>query len=139
MKQIGSTITDIRRLTKWRIHDRERQLRQMATGPTIAADGCTILIPSTWYKAEAAEFWASQGFTFISVLHRWERDSRQPTKNGKIYSAAAWLKAARRKFYEFWPSLKKECPNCGRIFIPHSHYTTKCPNCTRTKKGQNDD
>ena len=139
MQSLRTAANNLRRATKWEIQERDRQLRQMAVGPTIAADKCTILIPSVWYKMEAAEFWSKQGFNFISGLLRWERDSRQAAADGKIYSAAAWLKATRQKYYdEFWPTLKKICPSCGQTFIPHSYYEIECPSCAHSKKGQND-
>jgi hypothetical protein len=70
-------------------------------GPHLAEDGHTLVIPSP-YKPEAVAFWKAQGFQWRPEWKTWERDTRSP-KAGRRYTAAAWVKAARRKYAEFWP------------------------------------
>lgn len=79
---------------------------RMRQGPCLADDGYTLVIPSTrgWYDPKASAFWRSKGFCFDRDRHEWTRDARRPL-DGKPYTPAAWLEAARRQFYKFYPEL----------------------------------
>lgn len=120
---------------RWRKYEAERQTREMAAGPRLLADGHTLIVPSEWYNEEAAAFWKEYGFQWLGGLSRWQRDTRKPA-SGKVYTAEAWLTATRRKFYEFWPTLLKECTICGQVFAPESTYQIYCEKC---REEQNDD
>jgi len=108
------------------------QLTKMRPGPRL--DGHLIIVPSEWYQPEAAAFWKSQGFYWTS--NQWQRDVRKRASNGAIYTPAAWLQAARNKFYEFWPALLKECSACGEKFAPGNQYELRCPACRRLSTGK---
>ena len=126
---------------RWRQYEMERQTRIMALGPTLLADQQTIVVPSEWYSEEAAEFWKTYGFQWIAGLSRWQRDTSRPA-SGKIYTVEAWIEATRRKFYEFWPALKKTCTRCNRMFAPtspRSVYEVLCPDCKKLNKEENND
>ena len=73
-------------------------------------DGSTLYVPSPYFKEEARRFWKSLGFIFgwadCSDQGEWRRDTRQPLR-GKQYSPEAWLKAARRRYFEFYPEFDK--------------------------------
>lgn len=86
------------------IRQRAAQAR-MDRGPHLADGGLTLVIPSEVYHPAAAAFWKAQGFRWCAEWKTWERDTRTPSQ-GKRYTAAAWLKAARRKYAEFWPDWK---------------------------------
>lgn len=76
----------------------------MARGPRLEGDW--LVIPSNWYNEEAKDFWRSLGMRFDSgdLEKRWYRDTRRP-HNGKSFDRWAWLKSARRKYYEFYPEV----------------------------------
>lgn len=80
---------------------------RMEQGPFIAKDGYTLIIPSEWYNPDAAQFWRDHGFTFERDTKSWIRDTRR-SFNRKTFSASAWLAAATKKFFEFWPRPEKE-------------------------------
>ena len=70
----------------------------------------TVYVPSPYFKEEARRFWKSSGFTFERAAYGgqsdWTRDTRQPLR-GKLYSPEAWLKAARRRYFEFYQEFNK--------------------------------
>jgi len=103
------------------------QLEKMRPGPRL--DGHLIIVPSEWYQPEAATFWKSQGFYWTSG--QWQRDVRRRASNGAIYTPAAWLTAARNKFFQFWPGLMKTCSACGAKFTPASQYELQCSECRK--------
>lgn len=126
---------------RWRAYEMERQRRIMAIGPRLLADQSTIVVPSEWYHKEAAEFWHVYGFQWLAGLSRWQRDTSQPA-SGKIYTTEAWMEATRRKFYEFWPVLKKTCTQCGEMFAPtspRSIYEVLCSDCKKLNQEENND
>jgi hypothetical protein len=119
----------------------ERQRGIMTIGPCLLADQSTIVVPSEWYNEEAAEFWKSYGFQWMAGLSRWQRDTSRPA-SGKIYTVEAWMEATRRKFFEFWPALKKTCTQCNKMFAPaspRSVYETMCPDCRKLNREENND
>jgi hypothetical protein len=71
-----------------------------------------VYVPSPYFLQEAKDFWRAQGFRFerasYSGQHEWVRDASLPRGDGQMFTAAAWLKAARRKYWEFFPQFKKE-------------------------------
>jgi len=85
--------------------------RQMwaSDGPRVH-DG-KVYVPSPSYKPEAVAFWKSKGFRFerasYSGEHEWVRPIACPL-DGKMYSAAAWLTACRKKYFEFYPEWQME-------------------------------
>ena len=110
-------------------HERtQAQTRKMTAGPHLDDDGHTLVVPSEWYSRDAALFWKSHGFEWRPKTATWQRDTRKPLR-GKRYTPQAWLTAARRRFYRFWPRLLKRCPRCGRNFPPTSPYQIHCPAC----------
>ena len=74
------------------------------TGPRLYNG--SIYIPSPFFKDEARRFWKSVGFTFDRAEYgnqdEWKRDTHRPL-HGKQYTPEAWLKAARRRYFEFYP------------------------------------
>lgn len=76
-------------------------------GPRIVDD--TLVIPSDFYNARASEVYKRLGMRFDDIGKWWERDITLPYK-GKVYSADAWLRAARKAYKEVWPKweLKEE-------------------------------
>ena len=109
--------------------NRQKEQRVMATGPHLAADGHTLIIPSEWYNKAAATFWRQHGFHWNDDNSTWERDTRLPLI-GKIYTAAAWLESTRRQFYQFWPKLLHRCKRCGEQFARiNCSYQTSCNRC----------
>lgn len=86
-------------------HNPETATWHMERGPCFADDGLTLIIPSDWYNKEAARFWKSVGFHYQGDDGTyWTRDTRQP-HHGKVFTPAAWLESARRKYAEFWSVL----------------------------------
>lgn len=80
-------------------------------GPWLEADddgnpAVMLVVPSALYKPEAAAFWRKMGFRYNGTWKEWQRDTRRPLR-GRRYSAQAWLEAARRKYFEFFPNLEK--------------------------------
>ena len=108
--------------------DRERQQHVMATGPYLAHDGYTLIVPSEWYNPAAAEFWKFHGFHWNKGSSTWERDTRLPLI-GKCYATDAWLESTRRQFYEFWPTLLYECKRCHARFARTNQYDIYCIEC----------
>ena len=107
----------------------KRQKETMTTGPHL--EDHTLIVPSQWYNKPAAEFWRQHGFHWNKASATWERDTRLPLrKDGKRYTADAWLEGTRREFYRFFrTSLAKTCYYCGRKFIPSSAHQLPCPSC----------
>jgi len=81
----------------------QAQTEKMAAGPVLDDDGHTLVIPSEWYNGDAARFWKSKGFEWRPHTAAWVRDTRKPL-DGQTYTPQAWLTAARRQFYRFWPT-----------------------------------
>ena len=123
-----------------RVERQAEEWRTMATGPHLANDGHTLIVPSCWFQLEAASFWRNHGFTFDRSRLLWWRDTRQSYK-GKRYTAAAWLESTRREFYKFWPKLLKWCTICGQEFTPTSRYQLECAECAerQNQKGETDE
>jgi len=111
--------------------EQARKWNAMSIGPQ--ASGSMIIVPSEWYDEAAAIFWKGQGFRWISSRNIWERDARRPTPDGKVYSPTAWLKAARAKFFEFWPALLATCSTCGEQFMRSNKYELQCPECRKAQ------
>jgi len=109
--------------------EQARKWTAMSAGPQ--ASGPMIIVPSEWYDETAATFWKSQGFRWISSRNLWERDTRRPAADGKAYSATAWLRSTRAKFFEFWPALLATCSTCGEQFMRSSRYDVQCPDCRK--------
>jgi hypothetical protein len=109
----------------------EKQQHTMVTGPHLDADGHTLIIPSEWYNEVAATFWGQHGFHYNGGTSTWERDTRLPLrKDGKQYTAKAWLTSTQREFYRFWPTLLKECRHCRSRYAPTNEYQIYCTKCT---------
>lgn len=108
----------------------QKQTETMTTGPHLAEDGHTLIVPSEWYNEQATKFWKLHGFRWNPSAATWERDTSLPLrKDAKRYTASAWLESTRREFYRFWPTLKKTCYYCRRKFIPRSIHQFTCPSC----------
>jgi len=94
------------------------QTERMTKGPHLSNDGHTLVIPSEWYREDAAEFWRSVGFRWDRETRTWQRDTRAEL-NGRRHCAATWLERTRHKFYwEFWPELLGYCRECHCRFTP---------------------
>lgn len=74
-------------------------------GPRV--DGTTLFIPSEFYAPSAAPIYKRLGMRFDDIGKWWERDITLPFK-GKVYSAEAWLKAARKAYKMVWPRWEPE-------------------------------
>ena len=76
----------------------------------------TIYVPSPYFIEEARQFWKAQGFTFEQAEYghqsEWTRDTRRPLR-GKRYTPEAWLKAARRRYFEFYPEYVSDSRSDG--------------------------
>lgn len=107
----------------------EKQQHAMVTGPHLNADGYTLIVPSQWYNAAAAVLWSQFGFHWNNDGATWERDTRLPL-SGKRYTTDTWLTSTRKQFYQFWPTLLKECQHCGNRFARTNEYQVHCPTCT---------
>jgi len=83
--------------------------KAMEHGPHLDDDGHTLKVPSGcgFYRREVAAFWKSKGFRWNPDAGNWTRDTRRAL-DGKTYTAAGWLEAARRRFFEFYPSFQKQ-------------------------------
>lgn len=87
----------------------ERETERMKPGPRL--EGHTLVVPSEWYNEQAVSFWKAHGFRWREwPACTWTRDTRRPA-SGKHYTANAWLKATRAKFYQFWPDLAPDGDN----------------------------
>jgi len=104
----------------------EGERERMLPGPHL--DGYTLIVPSEWYDARLVEIWNQYGFTFNKAECIWTRDTRTPYQRQR-YTASAWLKFARARFYEVWRSLLKKCVGCGDYFVPTNPYLIRCPEC----------
>jgi len=84
-----------------------RRRERMERGPYL--DGPALIVPTDWYNCAAVEFWKSKGFRFRDdgEYKQWMRDTRR-TLDGKTYTPTAWLTAARRRYFEFFPMLKEQ-------------------------------
>lgn len=111
---------------------RELEFAAMSKGPQLAGDGHTVTVPSEWYDGHLVEVWKSYGFYFNGELKHWSRDTRK-LHLGQRYTAAAWLKFAKSRFFETWTNLVFDCITCGREFQPHSIYQVQCPDCAAGK------
>jgi hypothetical protein len=106
-------------------------LSVMRAGPVLDLDS-TVVIPSRWHNPDAAQLWKSQGFRFNPDLKEWLRDARKPAQDGRVYPPNAWLQAARRRFYEFYPELHVTCRRCGEPYIPPANWKLfYCPQCMK--------
>ncbi|MEA3376015.1 MAG: hypothetical protein U9R72_07440 [Chloroflexota bacterium] len=122
--------------SRWRLHHarRERQKARMQPGPYQRQS--TIVIPSEWYNQDAADFWKSIGAVWCPGHpdgQAWVLNWTLHTYNGRFWTAEQWLKAIRRKYYSFWPSLKeptRRCVSCGRVFKPWHPRQEFCSDCT---------
>ncbi len=70
-------------------------------GPTVA-DG-KLVIPSDFYNARASGVYKRLGMRYDDIGKWWHRDITVPFK-GRVYSADAWLRAARKAYKEVWPT-----------------------------------
>ena len=87
----------------------KKHLRQQV-GPHYLSSGHIVVPARDDEPAEAAEFWASQGFQRLDDGWDWRRRAKDP-KDGKVYDHKAWLQATRRKYAEFYdwkPASKRE-------------------------------
>jgi hypothetical protein len=101
----------------------DAETRRMRRGPHL--DGHTLIVPSEWYNEEARSFWQSQGFYWRAEDKTWRRNTRRRA-NGRTYPPGAWLTAATRKFYEFWPNLRAprgEALSGQAPSVNEDHYT----------------
>lgn len=122
--------TDLAILRQAHADHRTRQTETMTAGPHLAEDDHTLIIPSQWYNEQATTFWKLHGFRWNPGAATWERDTTLPLrKDGKRYTASAWLESTRREFYRFWPTLAKRCYYCDHKFIPCSVHQLACPSC----------
>ena len=80
-------------------------VERMPDGPFIR-DG-QVIVPGSpeHYNPEAARFWRSVGFRWDGEFYDWVLDPSVACYKGRRFDAKAWLKSARRRFYEFYPSL----------------------------------
>lgn len=111
----------------------EKQQHTMVTGPYLFPDGHTLIVPSEWYNEDAAALWSQFGFHWNNGSSTWERDTRLPL-SGKRYTTEVWVKSTREKFFEFWPTLLKECRHCGDRFQRTNEYQIYCTTCTRDRR-----
>jgi len=83
--------------------------------------GNIICVPSPYFKDEAGQCWKAHGFIFHPVdgsdQSEWWRDTRRPLR-GKRYAPDAWLKAARRRYFEFYPKSSKNDQGRHEIINP---------------------
>lgn len=124
-------------VSRARQENRQKEQREMTTGPHLDADGHTLIIPSTWYNKAAATFWRQYGFQFDKEAATWERDTRLPLA-GKRYSTEVWVESTRRRFYEFWPALIHRCRQCSNRFVLTNQYQSLCNDCTRQRQEAHD-
>ena len=94
----------------------QEQTAKMVAGPILDDDGFTLIVPSEWYNEDARRFWLSRKFEWRPKTATWERDTRKPL-DGVTYTPQAWLKATRRQFYQFWPSLLNRCTSDRQRYI----------------------
>lgn len=114
---------------------REHQRERMRPGPY--KRGSTIVIPSEWYSEAAANFWKEIGAQWCPGHpdgQAWVLNWSLATYKGRHWSPEQWLKAIRRRFYGFWPSLKepekRRCVSCGREFENWHPRQEFCAECT---------
>lgn len=116
--------------------NQQRALELMTRGPHLLND-MFIIVPSNWYSPTAAQCWKANGFAWNGGCRMWTRNTSLPAKDGKTYTASAWLRWTRRKFYKnFWPELQRTCRYCQQKFVPHNIYDIICTEC---RKGEYDD
>jgi len=106
----------------------EGERERMLPGPHLADDGHTLIVPSEWYDERLVAIWNQYGFSFNKAESIWTRDTRTPHQRQR-YTADAWVKFARARFYEVWRSLLKRCVRCNELFVPTNAYLIRCPEC----------
>ena len=73
------------------------------TGPSLANDDTTLVIPSPARHKEFSSVLNAYGFTFErGVCPWWQRDIAK-SFNGRTYSPAEWLNWATRRYSWAWP------------------------------------
>lgn len=85
----------------------KRKLARMERGPRL--EGPWLVIPSDWYSKDAVAFWKALGARYHTgdPEHSiWILDTRRARWQGKRYGRWAWLRSARRKFYELYPEAR---------------------------------
>jgi hypothetical protein len=86
----------------------------MRTGPFIAGDGHTLVIPADRFNAHACAQWRKWGFRYHGDFadrwyKTWTRDIRRPLPGYRApHRSEVWLASARRAFREFFPGVMEE-------------------------------
>jgi hypothetical protein len=89
--------------------------RRMRRGPyledSVIIGEQMIVVPSEWYRDEAKDLWKGAGFRFedTGAEKNWVRTCSLPFDPGdgngpRVFTAEAWRKWARAKFYDLWRS-----------------------------------
>jgi hypothetical protein len=76
-------------------------------GPHLNDDGTYVIVPSAYYHRtitlKLTAKLKAQGFTFSpGACPQWERCTAYAARDGKVYSAEAWLRWAKDLFSEVW-------------------------------------
>lgn len=66
-------------------------------------NGDYVIVPSISYNAALKSKLKGQGFVFERGEYpQWQRCAVYPARDGKVYSARAWLEWARKVYAEAW-------------------------------------